>query len=77
MTATSHQRAWAVGSESPNANAQRTLVERWDGDRWRQVACPSPSNYSDLAAVSATSDTNALAVGSGQRTRALHWNGAS
>jgi hypothetical protein len=56
--------AWAVGGSGNG------LVERWNGTRWATIASPdiigdhtNPSNTAGLAAVDATSPTNAFAVG--------------
>jgi hypothetical protein len=77
--------AWAVGSYiNPTPFAGETLVLRWNGTRWSQVASPNPGGTSsndinNLNGVSADSATDAWAVGSyapfGGDTLALHWNG--
>jgi hypothetical protein len=84
VTATSPSSAWAVGAYATGTGSDRTLTERWNGRAWRRVTSPSPggANPSDLEAVSATSRTNAWAVGSylkGTQTLTLieHWNGTA
>jgi hypothetical protein len=70
--------AWAVGTVGARA---RTLILRWTGKAWSQVASPDPlktSNY--LSAVAATSTRDAWAVGNGGPSKSpetfiLHWNG--
>lgn len=86
VAATSARNAWAVGS-SPG----RTLILHWNGRTWKRVPSPSPGGGGNsgvnigadnrLGAVTASSATNAWAVGWGS-TRglvyapvALHWNG--
>jgi len=73
--------AWAVGDYS-NGTARLTLIERWNGTKWRQVPSPSPgSAVNGLSSVAATSASDAWAVGdtgnsaSHPRTLAEHWNG--
>jgi hypothetical protein len=76
----------AVGDDSHGAKAMpsasyrdRTLVERWNGTRWRILRAPSPTHASRLTGVSCTSPTACVAVGSsanGARTLAERWNGA-
>jgi hypothetical protein len=69
VAATSTHNAWAVGT-----TGSHTLILRWNGTAWTQVASPSGS----LSSVAATSTTNAWAVGSsGSRTLILHWNGTA
>ena len=75
--------AWAVGGFERGSKSQ-TLVERWNGTRWRHVESPNPGGRSrndDLTDVAALSARNAWAVGSfsnGQdrQTLAEHWNGS-
>jgi len=72
---------WAVGYYSDGVDKQ-TLIEHWDGTSWTQVPSPSPggANGSRLYGVTATSASNAWAVGEyfdgvALRTMVLHWNG--
>lgn len=75
--------AWAVGLFS-NGRAWQTLVEHWDGTRWRHVTSPNPggpSRNDQLTGVAAVSDRNVWAVGSFSNGRARqtlieHWNGS-
>ncbi len=88
--------AWAVGSaehvtgsnpRDPHVNT-KTLIERWNGRAWKQVASPSPGGspgYSTLGGVAASGPSGAWAVGvyrhiSNQRrthprTLIVRWNG--
>jgi hypothetical protein len=72
--------AWAVGYHNLGAD---TLILRWTGKAWSQVAAPNRTNFSnDLFAVSASSVSDAWAVGRGgaaglPKTIILHWNGHS
>jgi hypothetical protein len=87
VSATSRTNAWAVGDfdNVKAASADYTLTMRWNGSKWARVASPSPSSVSsDLYGVSATSTSNAWAVGSYRNNKAseietlvLHWNGKS
>jgi hypothetical protein len=84
VTATSPDSAWAVGYYHQDA-VDQTLIEHWDGSAWKQVASPDPGgpghdNY--LTAVSATSASDAWAVGeysngTVDRTLIEHWDGTT
>src|SRR5215472_4381390 len=73
--------AWAVGYDVTTGSTDKTLILHWDGNTWTQVTSPSPgTNGTVLEAVSATSSTDAWAVGSSfsattDKTLTLHWNG--
>ncbi len=77
-------RAWAVGGYT-TASASRTLVERWNGSNWHQVASPTPGTppAGGLDAVAFTSASRAWATGiytrapNIYRTLAERWNGAT
>jgi hypothetical protein len=61
---------WAVG-QSEN----RTLIEHWDGARWRVVPSPSGS-YDFLEGVSVLSANDVWAVGyTNDASEILHWDG--
>ena len=81
VSATSSTNAWAVGSYYPTAISQpRTLILHWNGTSWSKVASPNPSSTGSnwLYGVSATSASNAWAVGSSNgRTVILRWNGTA
>ena len=79
---------WAVGYFHNGNNVDQTLILHWNGTAWTQVPSPNPdpSGFPALSAVTATSGTDAWAVGtrciSGCGTGAnvfqallLHWNG--
>jgi hypothetical protein len=75
--------AWAVGSFSAAKAGNKTLIEHWNGKTWKRVPSPSPgSTAQDLKSITATSSSNAWAVGwydVGTTTKSLilHWNGRS
>ena len=75
--------AWAVGSISAAKSGTKTLIEHWNGTAWKRVPSPSPGTTGqDLKSISATSSSNAWAVGwydVGTTTKSLivHWNGRS
>jgi hypothetical protein len=84
VAATSSTNVWAVGFYE-DGSATQALVLRWKGTSWAQTSTPHTGPSADgnfLNDVSATSSTNAWAVGyyfSGtvKRTLVLHWNGTS
>jgi hypothetical protein len=72
IDAVSASDAWAVGQYSVVAAGARgrsavlgthTLVLHWNGSTWKQVASPNPVDGGGLTAVTATSASNAWAVG--------------
>ncbi len=79
--------AWAVGFRNGNAFTNvgaKVLIDNWNGTAWSQVATPTtPQNTALLNAVSASSVTDAWAVGRTQNNKsnfealALHWNGTA
>jgi hypothetical protein len=85
VVAISSSDVWAVGNSSNDAsvNASRTLIEHWDGFRWRIV--PSPNVVSSgnlLGRVAAVSADDIWTVGYSitndgrhQSTLIEHWNG--
>ncbi|HUZ54125.1 MAG TPA: hypothetical protein VMU94_16570 [Streptosporangiaceae bacterium] len=67
--------SWAVGYYG-TGTAVETLIERWNGRAWKQVASPSPGGShgsSTLAGVAATGPANAWAVGSYERGNTMAW----
>ena len=66
VVALSPDDAWAVGNGGTNG---RSVIEHWNGKRWRTSRAPS---VGAINAVSATSSKNVWAVG---MAGALHWNG--
>jgi hypothetical protein len=82
VDAVSATSAWAVGEASDASSTQKTLILRWNGTNWSQVASPAPGTDSVLDAVTATSAGNAWAVGSfftgtAGKTLILRWNGTT
>jgi len=76
--ATSAANAWAVGTTVPGGGIGQTLILHWNGRTWRQLASPNPNagHENDLAGVTATSASNAWAVGGSLAGPAfiLHWD---
>jgi len=69
VSAVAADNVWAVGRAGDHdwAISDVTLVEHWDGQRWRLVPSPSPGGYSqdsDLWGVAALSASDVWAVGS-------------
>ena len=87
VSAASETNAWAVGSENGAANTgigAKVLIDNWNGTAWSQVTAPAtPGNTATLVAVSASSATDAWAVGHTQVNKedfaplAMHWNGTA
>ena len=83
VTASSASDVWAVGCAGhcfgPMATT-RTMIVHWNGTAWKYVPSPSPASNSVLAAVTATSASNAWAVGytrNKYRTLTERWNGTA
>jgi hypothetical protein len=72
---------FAVGSYLPSP-AAKTLIESWNGTRWRIVAGPEPpgSSFAVLNGVSCPSNNSCFAVGfylaSDYKTLVEHWDGS-
>jgi hypothetical protein len=86
VAAVSDTDAWAVGSTGAelNTTGAHVLIDNWNGTHWTQSSAPAtPGNTGYLADVSASSATDAWAVGHTSEGRdgfeplALHWNGTS
>jgi hypothetical protein len=86
VTATSPTNAWAVGRTGGGPGVTgvfKPLIEHWNGTTWTQQRFPLPTNGGLFTAVTATSATNAWAVGwtgstspgAGTQTLIEHWNG--
>jgi hypothetical protein len=86
VSSTSDADAWAVGysNAAPNGLNAKPVIDHWNGTAWSQASTPS-TGYStnSLAAVSASSSTDAWAVGYSEPRRytfyplAFHWNGTA
>jgi hypothetical protein len=66
VTTTSKKYAWAVGYYFPkNGGHARTLIERWNGHKWKVVKSPNPLSRTDnfLWGVTAIGPRNVWAVG--------------
>jgi hypothetical protein len=75
---------WAVGWASTGPDTSHTLIEHWDGRRWRVVESPSPgSGANSLFAIDVLSATDIWAVGSSSEgseepgSLVEHWDGAT
>ncbi len=87
VASTSDTDAWAVGSELGRPGTTvgaKVLIDHWNGTAWSQVATPTtPQNTATLASVSASSPTDAWAVGRDSNARSsfqplgLHWDGTA
>jgi hypothetical protein len=78
VSAVSSASAWAVGSYDATVTTTVNLALRWSGTAWSKVKTPNPSStFNNLSGVSATSASNAWAVGAAQGTLILHWNGTA
>jgi hypothetical protein len=83
VTALSAASAWAVGLVLGASETQSlTLIEHWNGHRWRTQPSVSPGSENFLASVTALSGTQAWAAGlyvfgSDTGTLVESWNGAS
>ncbi len=75
VVAVSAHDAWAVGRERTTKGSS-TLVERWDGQKWRRVSVPG-ADRGWLTGVDAASSDNVWAVGTthGKGPKFLHWDG--
>jgi hypothetical protein len=75
--------AWAVGGYEIGSQPVQTLIVRWNGRSWSQVASPDPNpatNFNDLLGVATVSARGAWAVGvssspGSELTLIAHWNG--
>jgi erythromycin esterase-like protein len=82
VTEVSARSAWAVGGYF-TGTAAKTLILHWNGAKWTRAASPNPpGSVTDIAlnGVSATSSSNAWAVGSYtvggiQKIITVRWNG--
>jgi hypothetical protein len=72
---------WAVGTSVTSKGLEQTLILHWNGKTWQRVTSPDPGSGTDndLTAVTATSTSNAWAVGgfggSSTQSLILRWNG--
>jgi hypothetical protein len=78
VTALATNNVWAVGNFNATGGNQQTLIMKWNGTAWVQVAGdnsgPSGLQFT-LSAVSAISGSDIWAVGDNSHTLAEHWNG--
>jgi hypothetical protein len=83
ITGVSPNSLWAVGTSSPPASPEQTLIEHWNGMAWSIVSSPDPGGAGDLLqGVAAVTSADVWAVGARQdagslyqRPMAEHWNG--
>ncbi|HEX3491800.1 MAG TPA: hypothetical protein VHU92_20815 [Streptosporangiaceae bacterium] len=77
--------AWAVGisSAAPNGLGAKPVIDNWNGTAWSQDTITAPSSTTWLTGVSASSATDAWAIGWTEPRRytidplAMHWNGTA
>ena len=88
IAARSPSDVWAVGQFYSAADADQPLILHWNGTAWSRAALPGAgSKTEELYGVTATSPSNAWAVGLGpcigpsgncpSKTLTMHWNGRS
>jgi hypothetical protein len=92
VTVSSRWNAWAAGEVgstpgSGSANGVKTLIEHWNGVRWRRVPSPAPAPDSELTGITVVSPNDIWAVGwtgvargyTRSKSAALieHWNGTA
>ncbi len=83
VTAISSSDIWAVGSASVQGGATNTLIEHWNGKKWKIVASPNTTELANyLYSVTAITANNIWTVGSaensgGSAAQSLieHWDG--
>ncbi len=79
VAAASPTDVWAVGARAAGPRAFHSLVEHWDGRRWRVVATP---DVGELVGVATLGSDDVWAASNGRDADAfgagvfLHWNGA-
>ena len=71
---------WAVGFSYNPGNPSQTLIEHWNGKKWKVVSSPNAGSGSTLSGVTAISKKDAWAVGEYsnggvEQTLTEHWNG--
>ncbi len=75
---------WAVGYYTNSSNADETLAEHWNGEKWTLGAVPNPAGAAEgsfLTGIACTGSTSCTAVGYDinssfvDETLAEHWNG--
>ena len=72
---------WAVGSYADSNGVSLTLIERWNGTKWKVVSSPNVGTNISLLGVTAIAANNAWAVGSYLNAAGHfavlieHWNG--
>ncbi len=77
-------KAWAVGYYQTPKTGRQTLIAAWNGKAWQRMPSsnPGPSHQAQLSSVTATTASNAWAVGftdenGGSLSVMLHWDGHS
>jgi hypothetical protein len=64
VAAVSARNVWAVGDYDNASGVQQTLIEHWNGARWRVIPSPSPGTIANfLSALAVVSATDHWAVG--------------
>jgi hypothetical protein len=81
VTAVSAHNVWAVGEYVISGEAFQTLIEHWNGSRWKIIPSPGiPSGISELFGVASLSARDIWAVGEYNKggpshTLIEHWDG--
>jgi hypothetical protein len=85
VAAVSTSDIWAVGDYSNSQGGQDTLIEHWNGTKWKVVSSPNPGSnlYYPLSAVAEVSASDVWTVGEyvtpmdGYESLIEQWNGSS
>ncbi len=83
VVAVSANDVWAVGDATVNFSTSQTLIEHWNGTRWKVISSPSINSLENqLSGISALSANDMWTVGSATdnntgsvQTLTEHWNG--
>jgi hypothetical protein len=77
IAATGARDAWAVGSQTQNADSSSGAVLRWNGTRWSAVTVPGDTG--SFGSVDGSSANNVWIAGATSQgaQRVWHWNGSS
>lgn len=77
VTAVSPQEIWTFGTGA-FSQENTTLIEKWDGYKWKVIGSPNPTFYSFLQSGAAVASNDIWAVGdSAAQTLTVHWNGST
>jgi hypothetical protein len=70
---------WAAGDFSPSSGPSQTLIEHWNGTRWKVISSPNAGFFTNfLDGVATVSANDVWAVGGhANKTLTEQWNGTS